>query len=279
MAALRTLAVAYWLGWQVEANWTDPFLFLTYTLVRPLGGLLILVFMFRVVAGGRTGPEMAFFLIGSAFWPLVLAGMQGMSYAFIDDRERYATLRALYTSPMPFEVYLVGRSLAQCTTGLAAVALTLVFCRVVLHLPLDPATIRWGYTLAAFGLGLVAVIGMGFWSVAVILGLSRESWRLPEAVAGALYLVCGAIFPVTTLPAWLQPVATAIPLTWWLEAMRRGLAGSAATVRSMPWATDGEVMRWLAISTVVTAVSGRVLFALAERRARNLGVLDVQTGF
>ena len=43
----------------------------------------------------------------------------------------------------------------------------------------------------------------------------------PEAIAGALYLVSGAIFPVDILPSFVQPIAYAFPTTWWLEASRR----------------------------------------------------------
>ena len=33
---LRSFKVATWLGWQIESNWTDPFLFAVYSVVRPL---------------------------------------------------------------------------------------------------------------------------------------------------------------------------------------------------------------------------------------------------
>ena len=44
---LRTLwhsfRIAAWLGWQIESNWADPFLFAVYSLVKPLAGAAILV--------------------------------------------------------------------------------------------------------------------------------------------------------------------------------------------------------------------------------------------
>ena len=30
---LRSFKVATWLGWQIESNWTDPFLFAVYSIV------------------------------------------------------------------------------------------------------------------------------------------------------------------------------------------------------------------------------------------------------
>ncbi len=275
---LRTLAVAFWLGWQVEANWTDPLLFATYVLVRPLGGVLILVFMFRVVAGGGQGPALSFFVLGSAFWPLVINGMQGMTWGLLDDRERFRTLRYVFTAPISFPVYLVGRALAQSTTAVAAVVVTLAFGRLVLGVPLSLAAVDWPYLVAALALGLVAIMALGLLGLTVVLSVSRESWRLPEAVGAALYLVCGAIFPVTVLPTWVLPISMAIPLTWWLEALRRALLGPEAMV-SFPNLTDGQVMTALAVTTVVASGLGLGLYRWAEERARALGRLDQESAF
>jgi ABC-2 type transport system permease protein len=276
--ALRTLWLSYWLGWQVEANWTDPLLFFIYSIVRPLGGVLILVFMFRVVAGGQRGPELDFFLVGSAFWPMVLNGVQGMAWGIIDDRERHHTLRYVYTAPIRFPIYLVGRALAQISAATAAVVVTLLFGRFALGVPLSIAGTDWPYLAAALALGLLAILGLGLMSVTVVIGVSREAWRLPEAVAAALYLVCGAIFPITVLPSALRAVATAMPLAWWLEAIRRALLGPDA-VRSFPDATNAQVLGLLALLSVVSLVLGILVYRWGERRARQLGTLDQETAF
>lgn len=276
--ALRTVWVAFWLGWQVEANWTDPLLFATYVLVRPLGGVLILVFMFRVVAGGGPGAALDFFVVGSAFWPLVLNGMQGMTWGFLDDRERFRTLRYVYTAPVVFPAYLLGRALVQSTTALAAVAVTLVFGRLVLAVPLSLTSTNWPYLLLAMALGLAATFALGLLGLTVVLGVSRESWRLPEAMGAALFLLCGAIFPVTVLPAWVVPISMAIPLTWWLEALRRALLGPAA-MGSFPHLTDGQVLVAMAATTVAATVLGLGLYRWAENRARSLGRLDQDSAF
>jgi len=36
----RSFLPATWLGWQVESNWTDPFLFLVFSVVKPVAGVL-----------------------------------------------------------------------------------------------------------------------------------------------------------------------------------------------------------------------------------------------
>jgi len=269
----RTLRVGYWLGWQIESNWTDPLLFFIYSIARPLGGVLILVFMYHVVARAGGAAMLGFFVVGTACWPFVVRGMMGTAYCLISDREHWRTLRYVYISPISLRAYLVGRALAQATSAVAAAAVTLVFGRWVLGVPMHLATINAPYTAAAFVLGIGAVIALGLIVVSAAVLISGEAWRMPEGVGAALYLVCGAIFPVTVLPPALQALSQAIPLTWWLEAMRRGLLGPAV-VRSLPQFTDPTVLGLLAMLTALWVAAALVAFTFAERRARQLGILD-----
>ena len=47
--------------------------------------------------------------------------------------------------------------------------------------------------------------------------------QYPEAVAGALFLVSGAVFPLSVLPPFAQAVGLISPLSWWMEGVRRAL--------------------------------------------------------
>lgn len=274
----RVIRVSYWLGWQIESNWTDPLLFFIYSISRPLGGVLILVFMYFVVARGERGPVLGFFVVGTAFWPFVVRGMMGTAWGHISDREHWRTLRYIYSAPISYRTYLVGRSLAQATSAVAPAAITLVFGRYVLGVDLRWATIDLPYTLAALAVGIAGVVALGLVVVSATFLVAGEAWRMPEGVGAALYLVCGAIFPVTTLPGWLHPVAEAFPLTWWLEAMRRGLLTSG-TVNSFPWAGADQVLLYQALLTLAWLALASVVFGLAEHRARQLGVLDQESAF
>ena len=48
----KAFVTATRLGWQMEANWTDPILFLIYSVAKPLASALILVVMLDVISGG-----------------------------------------------------------------------------------------------------------------------------------------------------------------------------------------------------------------------------------
>ncbi len=275
----RVVRVGYWLGWQIESNWTDPLLFFIYSIARPLGGVLILVFMYYVVARTGGGEMLGFFVVGSACWPFVVRGMMGTAWSLISDREHWKTLRYVYTSPISLRAYLIGRALAQVTAAVAAAAVTLLFGRWVLGVPMHLATMDLPYTGLAFALGMASVVALGLAVVSAAVLIAGEAWRMPEGVGASLYLVCGAVFPVTVLPHALQTLSQAIPLTWWLEATRRGLLGPAATVRSFPHLSDVQVLTILAGLAAVWVAVAFTAFAFAEHRARQLGILDRETMF
>ena len=79
----RSFATAARLGWQMEANWTDPLLFFIYSVAKPLASALILVVMLDVISGGAKPEYRAFVVVGSALWSFVLsrhrAGSPGRS--------------------------------------------------------------------------------------------------------------------------------------------------------------------------------------------------------
>ena len=39
----NTFKAAAWLGWQIESNWTDAFVFAVYMVIKPLASAAILV--------------------------------------------------------------------------------------------------------------------------------------------------------------------------------------------------------------------------------------------
>ncbi len=275
----RSLRTGFWLGWKIESNWTDPFLFFVYSVARPLGAASILVAMFFAVSGGERGPLLDFFVVGSAFWPIVLGGLTGMAMAVLDDREHWKMVRPVYTSPVWWPAYVVGRALALiASVGAGGAAVTLAVAALVLRVPFSVTPADLAYVAVALVLGVGAVIALGLLSVAAALSVSREAWHLPEAISVSLYLVSGAIFPVDVLPGPLQALSRAMPLTWWLEALRRGLLPAGARV-SFPALSSAEVLGVLAVSTAVALVLGGSAFTWAERRGRRLGILDRETGF
>jgi ABC-2 type transport system permease protein len=99
--ALRSFIISAWLGWQITSNWTDPLLFAIYSVIRPVSRAAILVIMYGVITKGNfTDPLFPYIFMGNAFYTYVFSIMNGVSWAVIDDREHYRTLKYIYVAPV-----------------------------------------------------------------------------------------------------------------------------------------------------------------------------------
>lgn len=271
----QTFRTASWLGWQVESNWTDPALFAIYSLVRPLASALILVVMYRIIGGAQADALFPGMYVGNAVFMYVAALIAGVSWVIIEDREYYQILKYIYISTSGIFWYLAGRAVAKFLVTSIAVAALLLAGRYFLGVPLHLASIDWPLLVAVFPLGIVTTVGFGFIMAGIMMMAARHSEGYTESVAGALYLLCGVVFPLDVLPGWLQAVGKAIPLTYWLEGLRRSLGlpfGSALAGYS-----DGTLVSVLAASSVVLLAASVLFFRFMERTTRQKGLLDQLT--
>ena len=272
--AWRSFRTATSLGWAIEANWSDPFLFAVYTMAKPLAAAGILLVMFQVITQGRNPEFLQFLIVGSALWNVVFGVMSGLVQSILEDRERYRMMKYVVVTPTSLFPFLLGRSLARVVVSFVAVALTMLVGVLFLGVELRPHLL---YLVPATVLGVLAVISLGVFMAGWCLQLRQEAWHYPEAIAGALYLISGAIFPIDILPSYLHPIAFASPTTWWLEASRRGLLGHGSP-GVMGGISDGTVMLLLAVSTAVAIPLSLAAFSWFMRRARQAGLLDMVTG-
>ena len=286
---LRSFAVAARLGWQMEANWTDPVLFFIYSVAKPVSSALILVVMLEVISGGSRPEFRAFVVVGSALWAFVVSGIAGLAWSILEDRERYRMLRYVYVSPSDFLVVLLGRGIARIAVGAMGAAITLAVGVVALGVPFDLGRIDWPLLIVVMTLGIGAIIALGILLAAICLQTRQESWSYPDALAGALFLVSGAVFPLTVLPAAGQVIGLVTPLTWWLEGVRvalfpggltavggDGSTFAALTGHTVP--TGIEIVLALLLTGTVATLASIAVFRISDRRAKDRGLLDQTTG-
>src|SRR5437867_2290860 len=222
----RVLRTSAWLGWQVEANWADPTLFLAYAIAKPLATTLILFFMVKVVSQGHAmGDTFQFIFIGNTFFLYVSEVLIGISWTVFRDREDYETLKYIYVAPLRLLPYLIGRATTRVITASVGVVIALLFGRIVLGLGIGVSGTNWTLVVVAVLLGLVGVLWLGIILAGTSLVVARHSMNLNEGLSGLFFLACGAVFPLDVLPRWGQAVALALPFTYWLELLRRMLTG------------------------------------------------------
>ena len=286
----RTLRWSAWLGWQIEANWTDLRLFLLYLVVKPVCGSLMLVCMYyaaRYAAPTRVPAEfLPYVFVSSACYGLVGTVMFGMSYVVISDRESYRMLKYVFISPAHFQAYFLGRGLARVGEGAVGGGITLLFGLAVLP-PLReavrPDTVDVGWLLAFLAVGAVMLWSAGMILASAMLNMSRSGMFLSEGVGGVVYFLSGVIFPLSVLPGWLQAVGMSLPTTYWLEGMRRALTGlppegsPLATSPLAAW-SNPDLLLALGATTVGLAVASQGFYRYSVRKAWRSGRIEETTG-
>jgi ABC-2 type transport system permease protein len=276
---LRTFKNAAWLGWQMEANWTDPFLFAIYSVVKPLAGTLILVFMYLVITHGET--ETMFFsymYVGNAMYMFVADVLFGVTWVIHDDREHYMTLKQVYIAPIKFETYIFGRAAIKIAITSFGVLLTLLFGVFVLGVDIDLAAVNWPLLVVALILGLATLAIMGLALGGVTFLTAKHSMGINEGVAGIFYVLSGVIFPITILPDWAQSISKLLPVTYWMEGVRRGLEPGVITALGPTTGLQGISDLQLLLTLVLTAVAflfiSLGIFRYADKVARRKGKID-----
>ena len=285
----RSFAVAVRLGWQMEANWTDPLLFFIYSVAKPLSSTLILVVMLDVISGCARPEYRAFVVVGSALWAFVLSGVSGLAWMILDDRERYRMLKYLYVSPSEFLVVMLGRGVARIGVGAMGAAITLAVGVVLLGVPFAPGHVDWPLLIAVMVLGVTAILAIGLLLAAICMQTRQESWSYPEAAAGALFLISGVVFPLSVLPGPVQVIGLVTPLTWWVEGVRRSLFPSGVSAIGGPGAlftemtgvatpTPAQIVVTLLATGAMATLAAAVVFRASDRRAKDRGLFDQTTG-
>ena len=286
---LRQFWVATLLGWKMEGNWTDPVLFVIYSVAKPVASALLLVLMLEVIGGSTSREFRGFVVVGSALWAFVMSGIAGLAWTVLDDRERYRMLKYVYVSPASFLLVLVGRGVARLAVGAMGGAITLVMGIAFLGLQFDPARVDWLLLGLSMLIGVSAVLAVGLGLAAVCLQTRQESWSYPEALGGALFLLSGAVFPLAVLPDPVEAIGLLTPVTWWIAGARDALlpggpssiggAGSLWTAVTGSGAPDALTIVVALLATgAVGTLAATVLFGISERRAREQGLLDRTTG-
>src|SRR5438034_10871249 len=160
----RTFKTAAWLGWEMDSNWTEPWLFVIYSVIKPVAGAFILVLMYNIFAliGRFYDPAyFAFIYVGNAFFIFVANTLFGTFQVIQSDREWYQTLRYTYISPISYYTYIVGRAASKVAVGGLAVLITLIFGVFVLGVKFNMTLAQVPVFLIGLALGLFCLISIG----------------------------------------------------------------------------------------------------------------------
>ncbi len=278
----KTFKVAAWLGWEMDSNWTEPWLFALYSIVKPVAGAFILVLMYVVftIIGRVEDPDaFAFMYVGNAFFIFVALTLFGTFQVVQADREWYQTIRYVYISPISYYVYILGRAASKIAVATFGVLVTLAFGVLFLGIRLDFALEDLPLFAASLVLGLAVLLAIGICLGGISFLTAKHTHGLAEGLPGIFYVFCGVLFPLSVLPSWGQAIGQAIPLTYWFDLTRRLLLPVSSVDTTLTGYSDLAILALLLVSSFAFFGLSFLIFKSGEHLARKAGKIDMTTSY
>jgi ABC-2 type transport system permease protein len=231
-----------------------------------LGALNLLVYFFISKTFGNPDPAslgaapsyFAFAAVGVAMTTVINAATASVSTR-VREEQLTGTLEAIVSQPIS------PTSLAAGTSGLpfmgAAVRATVYLSIGVLLFNLDLPNADWPGAVAVLVASGLALSSLGIAAAAMVMVVKRGDIVVSLAVF-ALGLFSGALFPISVLPDWLQPIAKLMPTRFSFDGLRSALFSGG------DWGTDVLVLCAYAVVLLPAALWA---FSAALRWARRSG--------
>jgi ABC-2 type transport system permease protein len=238
---------------------------LFFDTLLPLLSVCTYVFVYRAIHA----PEdyIGFVVVGGAmiaFWMNVLWGMSSQLYW---EKEQ-GNLSLYIMSPASMMAILLGMALG----GLFSTTLRALMIIILgsLFFNVQYAVSSYAQLFAVFFLAMVALYGLGMMTSSLYLLLSREAWHISNLAQEPVYLFSGFYFPIKNFGFWISAVASIIPLTMGLDAMRQLVFKSGPSLGFISVPIEISV---LALLSVIFLYSSRLMLAYMEKLALREGRL------
>jgi ABC-2 type transport system permease protein len=209
------------------------------------------------------GDYFAFVLIGIAF-----SGYMGFSLSSfaqsIREGQVMGTLEVMLISPTRLSTILISSSLWSCLMTTLRVLLYLLIGVLVFGASLGKANVLTA--LVVLTLSITSFSGIGILSAALVL-LLKKGDPVAWIFGGVSSLLAGVYYPISVLPAWLEPLSRFLPLTYALDGMRLALLRGYSLYQIRL-----DLLVLLAFTLVLTPLA-LFIFRQALRRAKMEGSL------
>ena len=194
------------------------------SIAMPLFLLVFLGFgLNTVVSATSLGQQYVMFLVPgmvamSVLFTSVFSGIQ-----IIWDKQ-FGFLKETLVAPVTRIEIMFGQTVGGATTAVIQ-GIILMVLAVLLGLRIENPE---GFLIA---LGFMILVGIGFTAFGIAIASRMEDMTgfqlIMNFVVFPLFGLSGALFPISSLPTWLEPITLIDPLTYGVEGIRYGLTGAS----------------------------------------------------
>lgn len=180
---------------------------------------------------------------------IALAIAQGGLFGMVDmvEMRRKGLLKRLRMTPAKMGLY-----------GFSDMVMRMIFGLVQIIILSLIGVFGFGATLHInlFSLAVVFLVGaLSFNALGYLFSSfskTTESYMgLANITSFLMMFLSGVFFPVETMPTWLQPVATVLPLTYFVEGLREGMVYATGLGSVDLWIGFGVLALWGAVSFAI----------------------------
>jgi ABC-2 type transport system permease protein len=191
------------------------------------------------------------------FWDILYRAQQAVTISFLEDIWARNLLN-IFIAPVRISefiaaTYLVGFVKILITVGvLAGLAAWLYSWNLF----------QMGYALIPLFANLLLMgWAVGMVTTALIMRWGQSAEALAWGIPFMIQPVAAVFYPLSVLPAWLQPIARCIPATHVFEGMRQVLRGEGLSAHYLVWAFGLNVLYLIA-----AAAFFRWMFGIARKK-------------
>lgn len=246
---------------QMKKSFVRP-MFRFCLLVNPILNTIVLYEMYR---NSGEGNFFAYVILG--------AGLMGIwsciCFSSVGDinRERYGgTLSLIFPAPCGFELIILGQILGNTVLSMVTLVISMVTAMLLFHVPCTIGSP--GYFVIALFILILSFIVISY-MISGLLTLSRKTELYMNLIEIPFILLCGFVYPVESLPFFLQAISHILAPTYAIETLRMAVWGVEDYY--LFW----EKAMWTLGLTFIYGLISRFLFYRIEKRVRILGTLEV----
>jgi ABC-2 type transport system permease protein len=269
LRALWTIARKEWVIFRRYPSWVlavfiwpvlFPFgyIFTAKALGGPDGSALA---TFRSLTG--TNDYVSFIVLGSVLWMWLNMTLWDVGM-YLRGEQMHGTLESNWLCPTWRISLMLGGALMKLLISLLFLSISLLEFRLIFGVRVASGNIALALLVMLLVIPTIHGIGIAFASLVLRF---KEANAMVFLVRGVFMIFCGISYPIAVLPAWMQSVAAALPLTYAIRDIR------AVVLANATFADIRSDLAVLAVFAVVMPLLGYGLFYLTERRSRRTGDL------
>lgn len=185
-------------------------------IANPIANTILVYYMFK-----NSGEEnfVTYVVMGAGL--MGLWGCICFSSAGDINRERWSgTLAIIYSAPVDFRLIIWGKVLGNTVLAISTLFISFLTSKILFGASFEVTNVLYlmvGVVAAVFSFMTISVV------IAYVLTLSRKTSLYMNCLEIPVTLLCGFVFPVEMLPAWVQTISYCLTPTWAVKLIRLSL--------------------------------------------------------